>query len=118
MLDLVQALVTRPEFLQLAPTIAAIREGGAPPVAVGFGIQTCEDVSAVWAAGADAAVIGSACVARVERALITNSDPAETMTAFLEELREPRLATSKPAAGSAMSAGRVSRPAPAPHPGI
>ncbi|WSP87296.1 tryptophan synthase subunit alpha [Streptomyces sp. NBC_01233] len=52
----------------LAQTVAGLRAHTTSPIAVGFGVSTRQDVEAVGAAGADAAIIGSAAVAAVERA--------------------------------------------------
>ncbi|MGB7069877.1 MAG: tryptophan synthase subunit alpha [Pyrinomonadaceae bacterium] len=54
------------------------------PVAVGFGVSTCEQIEEVWQY-ADAAVVGSAIVAEIERA-DTNGDSVEKVTRFLESL--------------------------------
>jgi len=52
----------------LAGMLTAVRAQTELPVAVGFGISTAEQVAAVWQ-HADAAVIGSALVARLEAGL-------------------------------------------------
>ncbi len=78
---------TRPRFSELTPTIAALRDGGAEQVAVGFGVRTRDDIQAVGEAGADGAVIGSACVACVERAVLGEADLIESVTAFIDSLQ-------------------------------
>ena len=55
-------------FAALAETVAELRAAKTAPVAVGFGVRTAVDVAAVHDLGADAAVVGTATVDRVERA--------------------------------------------------
>jgi tryptophan synthase alpha chain len=61
----------------------------AAPIAVGFGVTTAADVEAVGDAGADAAIVGSACVACLERALAAESDPVPALGRFVDELGQP-----------------------------
>jgi tryptophan synthase alpha chain len=75
----------------LAPAIAALRAKASAPIAVGFGVRTGADVSTVGRAGADAAIVGSACVASLERSLAAGRDPVVDMRAFLDDLRHPVL---------------------------
>ena len=70
---------------RLGPVIAELRQWTDVQVAVGFGIRTREQIRAVWAAGADAAIIGSACVEEVERA---NGDDAELEQRFTNLLEQ------------------------------
>jgi tryptophan synthase alpha chain len=58
---------------------------------VGFGVRTGSDVRTVGRSGADAAIVGSACVAVLERSLAAGRDPVSDMRAFLEELGRPVL---------------------------
>ncbi|MEV6688507.1 tryptophan synthase subunit alpha [Streptomyces sp. NPDC051130] len=71
----------------LARTVAQLREHTPAPIAVGFGVSTRQDVEAVGASGADAAVIGSAAVAAVERA---QQDGRDLPAAFREFVRSVR----------------------------
>ncbi|MER7672756.1 tryptophan synthase subunit alpha [Kitasatospora sp. NPDC096128] len=75
----------------LAETVTALRRA-APGVrvAVGFGVRTAADLDAVAAAGADAAIVGSAVVARLEQAHHEGRDTAADLRAFLTDLRTPR----------------------------
>lgn len=57
------------------------------PVAVGFGISTAEQVSEVWRY-ADAAVVGSAIVAEIERS-IADGNAVERVTQFVRGLLSP-----------------------------
>ncbi|MDS1272465.1 tryptophan synthase subunit alpha [Lipingzhangella sp. LS1_29] len=54
-------------YSSLAETIAHLKTLTSAPVAVGFGVRTRQDVWSVAAAGADAAVIGSAGVTHIAR---------------------------------------------------
>lgn len=55
-----------PEPRPLPEAIARLRAAGSAPVAVGFGVSTAEDVARVAAAGADAAILGTAFVRALE----------------------------------------------------
>lgn len=69
----------------IAPMLAAVRAQTDLPVALGFGISTHEQVRAVWQ-HADAAVIGSAIVARIE-AQRDEPDRIAQIGAFVRQLR-------------------------------
>ncbi|MFE6056443.1 tryptophan synthase subunit alpha [Kitasatospora sp. NPDC056446] len=75
----------------LAGTVAALH-AAAPgtPVAVGFGVRAAADLDAVAASGADAAIVGSAAVARLEHARDHGLDPVTELDAFLTDLRPAR----------------------------
>ncbi|MEV7360630.1 tryptophan synthase subunit alpha [Kitasatospora sp. NPDC091276] len=74
----------------LAATVAALRAAApATPVAIGFGVKSAADLDAVAAAGADAAIVGSAAVARIETALTEGRDAAQALRALLHDLRPP-----------------------------
>ncbi|MFE4977239.1 tryptophan synthase subunit alpha [Kitasatospora sp. NPDC056651] len=75
----------------LADTVTALR-AAAPdtPVAVGFGVKSAADLDAVAASGADAAIVGSAAVARLEQAAAHHLDPVEELRAYLTDLRPAR----------------------------
>jgi tryptophan synthase alpha chain len=74
-------------FAGLAGTVADLRAATAAPIAVGFGVRTAADVQAVHELGADAAVVGTATVDRVERALADGRDVAGDLRAFVSHLR-------------------------------
>jgi tryptophan synthase alpha chain len=57
------------------------------PVAVGFGISTAEQVTAVWRF-ADAAVVGSAIVREIEK-LRHSADPVKRVGEFVRSLIPP-----------------------------
>ncbi|MGW2253352.1 tryptophan synthase subunit alpha [Kitasatospora sp. NPDC001660] len=74
----------------LKATVTALHEAApATPVAIGFGVRTAADLQAVAQTGAHGAVIGSAAVERVERALTSGTDPVQALRTFLHELRPP-----------------------------
>ncbi|MBD0672727.1 tryptophan synthase subunit alpha [Streptomyces sp. CBMA156] len=75
----------------LTATVTALRTAApATPVAVGFGVRNAADLDAVAACGADAAIVGSAAVARIEHALTEGLDPVGELSAFLTGLRPAR----------------------------
>ncbi|MEV4318165.1 tryptophan synthase subunit alpha [Actinocrispum sp. NPDC049592] len=74
-------------FDHLAPVLGELKTQAAAPVAVGFGVRDRADLLALGEIGADAAVIGSATVERVEQALVENLDPAEELARFARSLR-------------------------------
>ena len=78
-----------PDPERLAPAVAALRERTRAPIAVGFGVRNGSDVEAVSAAGADAAIVGSSCVACLERELEAGRDPVPGMGRFVDGLRQP-----------------------------
>jgi tryptophan synthase alpha chain len=73
-------------FTELAGTVTTLREGTKVPVAVGFGVKTRDDVTAVHALGADAVIVGSAGVARVEESLALGSDVVRDFEGFVKAL--------------------------------
>ncbi|MGH3756301.1 tryptophan synthase subunit alpha [Actinophytocola sp.] len=77
------------DFTELRGTVAALRETSPAPIAVGFGVRDRHDVAAIGELGADAAVIGSAAVTRVEHALDERLDPVTALTTFADELTRP-----------------------------
>ncbi|MDX2680454.1 tryptophan synthase subunit alpha [Streptomyces soliscabiei] len=74
---------------RLTATLAALRAETTCPVAVGFGVRTGADIAALGRIGADAAVVGSAGVARIEQAFHEGRDPVEAFTSFVRQLRHP-----------------------------
>ncbi|GAA0799506.1 tryptophan synthase subunit alpha [Spirilliplanes yamanashiensis] len=73
-------------YADLAGSIARLRERTAAPVAVGFGVKTRADVAAIHAAGAHAAIVGSAGVARIEQALDRGHDVVARLRDFVAEI--------------------------------
>jgi tryptophan synthase alpha chain len=75
-------------FQRLRPLIAELRASTSAPVAVGFGVRDRADLEALRDLGADAAVVGSAAVARVERAIAERRDVVADLARFVAELRQ------------------------------
>ncbi|HEU4699320.1 MAG TPA: tryptophan synthase subunit alpha [Gemmatimonadales bacterium] len=92
---LARAGVTGTETAMRPPAealVALLREEGAPPPLLGFGISTPAHVSAAVAAGAAGAISGSAVVALVERHL---GDPAAMQHALADFVRVMKAATRR-----------------------
>lgn len=94
-----------PQPSRLAARIAALRAGGAQQVAVGFGIKSGADVRAVCAAGADGAIVGSACVACVEAAMLAGDHLLERMARLIGSLHGRPIDGAASGARHATSAG-------------
>lgn len=75
-----------PDHSALVPVIESLRARTSVPIAVGFGVKTREDIEGLGAVGADAAIVGSACVACVRDALAGGRDVVEDFRALLVEL--------------------------------
>lgn len=74
----------------LRERVAALRGMTDLPIACGFGIATPEQVAGVVrsdAAGADAAIVGSALVKRMARATVERGDPVDAAESFVRSLR-------------------------------
>ena len=74
------------------PLVARVRAATSLPVALGFGVSRREHVAEV-ASFADAAVVGSAIVETIERAVAGGADPAAAVETFVSSLavRRPDL---------------------------
>ncbi|MFF3676077.1 tryptophan synthase subunit alpha [Streptomyces sp. NPDC002120] len=70
----------------LVQTVTDLRAHTTSPIAVGFGVSTRQDVQAVGASGADAAIIGSAAVAAVERAQEDGLDVTAAFRTFVRSV--------------------------------
>ena len=79
-------------FDELRPVVGALRAQATVPVAVGFGVRDRRDIRALAGTGANAAVIGSAGVERIESALTNSTDPVRELATFVQTLQpEPRI---------------------------
>ncbi|HEY7594307.1 MAG TPA: tryptophan synthase subunit alpha [Actinophytocola sp.] len=78
-----------PDHDALAATIAGLRARTAAPIAVGFGVRSGADVAALRSRGADAAIVGSAVVARVAEAQATGHDVTGALRDFVRSIRRP-----------------------------
>lgn len=85
----------------LAGTVAGLRARTTAPIAVGFGVRTRRDLEGVAAAGADAAIVGSAAVARVEQALDDGGSVTTALRSFVRSLRPEPAGPSGRTAGTA-----------------
>ena len=68
-------------------TGAALRANSTAPIAVGFGVRGRAEIEALRHVGADAVVVGSAAVARVERAETERRDVVADLARFVDTLR-------------------------------
>jgi tryptophan synthase alpha chain len=75
-----------PDHSALAPVLQQLRERTDVPIAVGFGVKNRDDIEGLGEVGADAAIVGSACVACVAASLAEGRDVVEDFHAFLVEL--------------------------------
>jgi tryptophan synthase alpha chain len=73
-------------YAELAGTVAMLRAGTTAPIAIGFGVRTQADVAAVHTCGADAVIVGSAGVARIENALAHGHDVIADFGDFVQSL--------------------------------
>ncbi|WP_432489076.1 tryptophan synthase subunit alpha [Kineococcus sp. SYSU DK018] len=72
----------------IAGTVQELRSHAPVPVAVGFGVRTAADVATLASCGADAAVVGSACVAALD-AGARRGAPVQALTDLLGDLAAP-----------------------------
>ena len=90
-IDLVSAYgrsgtVGPPDHSTLVPVLETLRERSDVPIAVGFGVKDRSHVEGVGAVGADAAIVGSTCVARVADAQAAGRDVVEDFRELVTEL--------------------------------
>ncbi|REE99949.1 tryptophan synthase subunit alpha [Thermomonospora umbrina] len=78
----------------LRAPVDALRALTDVPIAAGFGVRTAADVERVHAAGADAAVVGSAVVACAEAAFTGGGDVVADLAALVTALRPRSLRPS------------------------
>lgn len=78
-----------PDHPALAATIASLRARTSAPIAVGFGVRARRDAEEVAACGANAVIVGSAGVERVERALADNGDVVAEFRSFVRTIAAP-----------------------------
>jgi tryptophan synthase alpha chain len=75
-----------PDHSALVPVMERLRGKADVPIAVGFGVKTREHIEELGAVGADAAIVGSSCVARVTAARDAGRDVVEDFRGLLVEL--------------------------------
>lgn len=74
-------------FQRIGPVITALRGNTTAPVAVGFGVRGRAEIETIRDLGADAVIIGSAAVARVEKAAANSHDVVADLADFVAGLR-------------------------------
>ncbi|MGQ0776805.1 MAG: tryptophan synthase subunit alpha [Pseudonocardiales bacterium] len=74
-------------YAELAGTVATLRAAATAPIAIGFGVRTRADLAAVHDCGADAVIVGSAGVARIENALAAGHDVIADFRDFVRSIR-------------------------------
>jgi tryptophan synthase alpha chain len=90
--------VAPPEPSALAPIIASLHAQTKTPIAVGFGVKNRASIDALDAVAADAAIVGSTCVARVDSARTNRRDIVEDFRGLLVDLGYAEPAPPKGAA--------------------
>jgi tryptophan synthase alpha chain len=75
-----------PDHSVLTPVLERLRERARVPIAVGFGVKNRSHIDGLAAVGADAAIVGSTCVARVAAAREAGRDVVEDFRGLLAEL--------------------------------
>jgi tryptophan synthase alpha chain len=75
-----------PDHSALIPVMKTLRAQTDVPVAVGFGVKDKSHIDGLGAVGADAAIVGSTCVARVTDARAAGRDVVEDFRGLLVEL--------------------------------
>jgi tryptophan synthase alpha chain len=77
-----------PDHSALIPALERLRAKTDIPIAVGFGVKNRSHIEGLGKVGADAAIVGSACVACVEDALAGGRDVVADFRLLLEQLGE------------------------------
>jgi tryptophan synthase alpha chain len=75
-----------PDHSVLIPVMETLRRQTAVPIAVGFGVKDKSHIDGLAEVGADAAIVGSTCVARVTAAREAGLDVVEDFRGLLAEL--------------------------------
>ena len=75
-----------PDHSALIPVMETLRAGTDVPIAVGFGVKDKSHIDGLGQVGADAAIVGSTCVARVTDARAAGRDVVEDFRGLLGEL--------------------------------
>jgi tryptophan synthase alpha chain len=75
-----------PDHSALVPVLELLGERTQIPIAVGFGVKTREHIQALGEVGADAAIVGSSCVANVAASREAGKDVVEEFYGLLVEL--------------------------------
>jgi tryptophan synthase alpha chain len=75
-----------PDHGALVPVLELLRERTEVPIAVGFGVKDRSHIDGLGAVGADAAIVGSTCVARVAEARAAGRDVVDDFRGLLVDL--------------------------------
>jgi tryptophan synthase alpha chain len=75
-----------PDHSTLVPVLERLRKQTDVPIAVGFGVKNRDHIEGLGAVGADAAIVGSACVNCVADARENGRDVIEDFHALLVDL--------------------------------
>ena len=75
-----------PDLSTLGPVLDTLRAQTSVPIAVGFGVKTREHIDGLGAVGADAAIVGSTCVARVTEARAAGRDVVDDFRQLVADL--------------------------------
>ena len=75
-----------PDHSALVPVMERLRTNTDIPIAVGFGVKNKSHIDDLGAVGADAAIVGSTCVARVAAAQAEGRDVVEDFRGLLTDL--------------------------------
>jgi tryptophan synthase alpha chain len=106
----------RGEAPNVAHRVARLREFTDLPIACGFGISTADHVRAV-VTHADAAIVGSALVRRMDSATQQGTNPIEAAGTFVAELAGAAGEINAPAPAAPAATATVSEPATTTEPG-
>jgi tryptophan synthase alpha chain len=85
-----------PDHSTLVPVLEILRERTDVPIAVGFGVKNRSHIEGLGEVGADAAIVGSSCVACVADSLANGRDVVEDFHALLVELGAATASTEDP----------------------
>ncbi|HUA02276.1 MAG TPA: tryptophan synthase subunit alpha [Solirubrobacteraceae bacterium] len=83
-----------PDHSALIPVMETLRSQTEVPIAVGFGVKDKSHIDGLGAVGADAAIVGSTCVARVTDARAAGRDVVEDFRGLLVDLGQVPESTS------------------------
>ncbi|MEA2218904.1 MAG: tryptophan synthase alpha chain [Solirubrobacteraceae bacterium] len=86
-----------PDHSTLVPVLKTLRARTDVPIAVGFGVKNRGHIEGLGEVGADAAIVGSSCVACVADSLANGRDVVEDFHALLVELGAVEASTEDPA---------------------
>ena len=84
-----------PDHSTLIPVMEALRKHATVPIAVGFGVKDRSHIEGLGAVGADAAIVGSSCVARITKARAEGRDVVQDFQGLLAEFGETPVTQAK-----------------------